>query len=214
MWLRFLYPTPKLDVRAVVVQKGQLLLVREAADGRWSLPGGWVDRGDSLSRAAEREVREESGYDVRAVKVLSVSNVDRKPGGRSMRVNIFRLLVRCELVSPEAQAIQGAETTEARFFNIQDLPELSATRVRPADIDRILQHHADPSRFADCDSGRRRPTGFCGIVAATDMGGRGSPTSAGSRRCERSERAKERARGRTMGSPALTSRLFLPCTCR
>jgi ADP-ribose pyrophosphatase YjhB (NUDIX family) len=40
MWLRFLYPTPKLDVRAVVLREGKLLLVREATDGRWSLPGG------------------------------------------------------------------------------------------------------------------------------------------------------------------------------
>jgi ADP-ribose pyrophosphatase YjhB (NUDIX family) len=134
MWLRFLYPTPKLDVRAVVPHEDQLLLVREATDGRWSLPGGWIDLGDSLSQAAEREVREESGYDVRAVKLLAVSNVDRMPGGRSMRVNIFRLLVQCELVSPEARAIQGAETTEARFFNPQ-----------------VLQHRADRSRSADFD---------------------------------------------------------------
>jgi ADP-ribose pyrophosphatase YjhB (NUDIX family) len=70
MWLRFLYPTPKLEVRAVVLREGKLLLVREATDGRWSLPGGCIDLGGSLSRAAEREVLEESGYEVNAVKLF------------------------------------------------------------------------------------------------------------------------------------------------
>src|SRR5450432_2611763 len=36
-------PTPKLDVRAAVFQGDAILLVREAADGLWSLPGGWAD---------------------------------------------------------------------------------------------------------------------------------------------------------------------------
>ncbi len=151
MWLRFLYPTPKLDVRAVVLHEAKLLLVHEATDGRWSLPGGWIDLGDSLSRAAAREVREESGYDVRAVKLISVSNVDHRPDGRRTRINLFRLLVQCELTSEEPGPIQGAETTEARFFSVDELPELSLARVRPADMERVLEHHLDPSRPADFD---------------------------------------------------------------
>jgi ADP-ribose pyrophosphatase YjhB (NUDIX family) len=151
MWLRFLYPTPKLDVRAVVLHEDKLLLVHEATDRRWSLPGGWIDLGDSLSRAAVREVREESGYDVEPVKLISVSNVAHRPDGRPTRINLFRLLVRCELVSDEPGPIQGAETTEARFFRVDELPELSPARVRPADIARVLEHHLDPGRPADFD---------------------------------------------------------------
>ena len=60
-----------------------------------------------------REVREESGYDVRPVKLLAVSNIDRTRDGRSMRVNVFRLFVQCELASEATRSIQGAETTEA-----------------------------------------------------------------------------------------------------
>ena len=60
------YPTPKIDVRAVVFRGDELLLVREAATGGWTLPGGWADVGDTPGEAAERETLEESGYRVKA----------------------------------------------------------------------------------------------------------------------------------------------------
>ena len=66
------YATPKVDVRAVVEQGGKLLFVREAQDGLWSLPGGWADLGESPREVAEREVREETGYAVRATKLLAL----------------------------------------------------------------------------------------------------------------------------------------------
>ena len=65
------YPTPKVDVRAVVFRGEELLLVRERRSGRWTFPGGWADAGDTPSRAAERETLEESGYRVKAGKVLA-----------------------------------------------------------------------------------------------------------------------------------------------
>jgi ADP-ribose pyrophosphatase YjhB (NUDIX family) len=151
MWLRYLYPTPKLDVRAVVFRDDELLLVHEAGGGGWSLPGGWVDLRESLGSAAVREVREESGYEVHAVKLLSVSNVDRRRDGRPMRVNVFRHFVQCELTSEEPRSIQGAETTEARFFAESDLPEVSPGRCTPAEMERIFEHHRDPDRPADFD---------------------------------------------------------------
>src|ERR1019366_3441386 len=66
------YATPKVDVRTAVFQNGRVLLVRETSDGRWSLPGGWADVGDTPSEVAAREVREESGYEVRVTKLLAV----------------------------------------------------------------------------------------------------------------------------------------------
>ncbi len=41
------HPTPKVDVRGAVFRDGRVLLVRERSDGRWTLPGGWADPGDS-----------------------------------------------------------------------------------------------------------------------------------------------------------------------
>src|SRR5688572_27139622 len=66
------YVTPKVDVRAAVFDRGRILLVKEVSDGRWSLPGGWADCGESAAEVTEREVREEAGLEVRATKVLAV----------------------------------------------------------------------------------------------------------------------------------------------
>jgi len=50
------YATPKVDVRGVVFRDKRLLLVRERADGLWTLPGGWADVNDAPSEAVEREI--------------------------------------------------------------------------------------------------------------------------------------------------------------
>ena len=66
------YATPKVDVRAMVYDEhGHILLVREKSDGGWTLPGGWCDTGESPSLSAEREVAEESGLQVRAVRLVA-----------------------------------------------------------------------------------------------------------------------------------------------
>ncbi|HEY7398069.1 MAG TPA: NUDIX domain-containing protein [Gaiellaceae bacterium] len=71
MWLRYLYPTPKLDVRAVAFRGEELLLVRDSADRRWSLPGGWIDLGESLAEAAVHEVPEVAFFDADDLPELS-----------------------------------------------------------------------------------------------------------------------------------------------
>ena len=55
------HPTPKVDVRGALVRDGKVLLVREVADGGWTLPGGWADIGEPPGASAEREFCEESG---------------------------------------------------------------------------------------------------------------------------------------------------------
>ena len=74
------YPTPKVDVRAGVFREAgagavEVLLVQEASDGRWSLPGGWADEEDSPRQSIEREVAEESGFRVRAVPNVGLINL-------------------------------------------------------------------------------------------------------------------------------------------
>jgi 8-oxo-dGTP pyrophosphatase MutT (NUDIX family) len=66
------HATPKVDVRAVAFRENAVLLVRERSEGRWTLPGGWADVGESPGEAVARETLEESGYRVRAVKVVAV----------------------------------------------------------------------------------------------------------------------------------------------
>ncbi len=71
------YATPKVDVRGVVFQDGKILLVQERSDGLWTLPGCWADVGDYPANAVVREIREESGYETRATKLLALLDRNR-----------------------------------------------------------------------------------------------------------------------------------------
>jgi ADP-ribose pyrophosphatase YjhB (NUDIX family) len=68
------YATPKVGVRGAVFDAaGRILMVRETADEhRWTLPGGWADVNQTPAQSVVREVFEESGYHVRAVKLAAV----------------------------------------------------------------------------------------------------------------------------------------------
>jgi hypothetical protein len=74
------HATPKLDVRGVVARDGRVLLVRGTDDGAWTLPGGWAEVGETPSQAVEKEVRQESGFEVRAAKLLAILNRDAGGG--------------------------------------------------------------------------------------------------------------------------------------
>ena len=144
------YETPKVDVRGVVFQDGRVLLVRELLDGgRWTLPGGWADVNDRPSEAVEREVREESGYRVRATKVLAV--YDRRLHGHTPPHlwGIYKLFFACELLGGEPSA--SVETAGAAFFAEDSIPELSLARVTPEEIVRLFEHFRHPDLPTDFD---------------------------------------------------------------
>jgi ADP-ribose pyrophosphatase YjhB (NUDIX family) len=151
VWLKQAYPTPKVDVRGVVFRDGRMLLVREVADGRWTLPGGWADVGESATEAVVREVQEESGYATRADRLIGVYNLDRLRNGKPLRPNVYKLFIRCELESQDARRMLGTETTEAAFFAQDELPELSVPRVSREQLDRAFAHERDPSLPPDVD---------------------------------------------------------------
>ncbi len=135
------YATPKLDVRGVVFRDDQILLVRERQDGLWTLPGGWVDVGDSPSEAVRKEVKEESGYDVRAVKLLMLYDRERH-GHPPLAWHIYKLFFLCQIDGGGPQS--GMETDEVGFFDEDALPDLSRTRVTPEEIHRLFEHHRNP----------------------------------------------------------------------
>ncbi|WP_315899191.1 NUDIX hydrolase N-terminal domain-containing protein [Paenibacillus cremeus] len=119
------YATPKVDVRGVVFQNNHILLVREKADGAWALPGGWADIGYSPSEIAVKEVREEAGFEVEAVKLLAVLDKkfhDHPPSP----YHVYKLFILCRIVG--GSALGGVETSEVGFFAEDDLPPLSVER--------------------------------------------------------------------------------------
>ena len=142
------YATPKLDVRGVVFRDDRILLVKELADGGWTLPGGWIDLNEPPSRAAEREVWEESGYQVRAVKLLGV--YDRNQHGYPASVfHSYKLFILCELLGGEPTT--SIETGGAEFFAEESLPPLSLPRTSLELLHRVFDFHRHPEWFADLD---------------------------------------------------------------
>jgi ADP-ribose pyrophosphatase YjhB (NUDIX family) len=135
------YATPKVDVRAAVFQNGKLLYVREREDGRWTLPGGWADVGQSAAESVVREVLEESGYEVKPAKLLAFYDRDKHSHPPILH-HSFKVFFRCELLGGSAQT--GYETTEVAFFGEDEIPELSLPRVLPEQIQHMYQHYRNP----------------------------------------------------------------------
>jgi ADP-ribose pyrophosphatase YjhB (NUDIX family) len=142
------YATPRVDVRAAVFEENRLLLVRERADGCWTLPGGWAEVGQSAAESIEREVREEPGFVVRAVKLLACWDRNKYPHP-PIPVHAYKLVFRCELLSGVAAA--STETTEVGFFAEDHIPALSLTRTLPEQIAFVFQCLRDPDALTAFD---------------------------------------------------------------
>jgi ADP-ribose pyrophosphatase YjhB (NUDIX family) len=135
------HATPKLDVRGVVFRAEEILLVHQ--DGSWSLPGGWVDVGESPSEAVVREVLEESGYRTRATKLLALLDRDRHDY-EPHAWHIWKAIFLCELAGAE-QGPLGSETDGAAFFDRNALPEpLRSGDATRAMVERAFEHLEQP----------------------------------------------------------------------
>ena len=82
------HATPKLDVRGAVFRDDAILLVEEASDRGWSLPGGWADVGETPSAAVEREVLEESGFRVEVALAPGFAQFKLRGRGRDVDFEI------------------------------------------------------------------------------------------------------------------------------
>ncbi len=142
------YATPKIDVRGVVFQDDKILLVKELKDGKWTLPGGWCDVGETPSRATEREVYEESGYRVRATKLLAVYDRNLHDHPPTL-MHIYKLFFLCELLGGEATT--SIETGGAEFFAQDTLPPLSTGRTTESELHRFFEHLRHPEWPTDFD---------------------------------------------------------------
>jgi ADP-ribose pyrophosphatase YjhB (NUDIX family) len=142
------YATPKVDVRAATFRDDTVLLVKERSDGLWTLPGGWADVGEGPSTATEREVREESGYEVRATRLLALydkAQHDHPPSP----YYAYTVYFDCELIGGTPSG--SIETDGVDFFAVNDLPSLSLIRVTPKLITRLFELHQNPNWPTDFD---------------------------------------------------------------
>jgi ADP-ribose pyrophosphatase YjhB (NUDIX family) len=143
------YATPKVDVRGVVFRESKLLLVREKSDGRWSLPGGWADVCESPAENAVREIYEESGLLTRALKILAVFDRSKHPHEPPFAFHVYKIFVLCSIIG--GKETPSSETDSVGFFGETEIPELSITRVTPAQVQRMFEHHRIPELPTDFD---------------------------------------------------------------
>jgi ADP-ribose pyrophosphatase YjhB (NUDIX family) len=141
------YITPKVDVRGAVVHEGKILLIQERADGMWAMPGGWADLGDSPATVAEREVREESGYRVKAEKVVAVMDANRIQPMEFYHA--YKIIFLCKLLEGEPRT--SHETLAVDFFDLAHLPPLSSYRTNEDMLEEVFAHVGNPDRLTAFD---------------------------------------------------------------
>ena len=141
------YSTPKIDVRGAIVRDGKILLVQERADGRWAMPGGWADLGNSPASVAEREVWEESGYQVKAEKVVAVLDANRIEPMEFYHA--YKIIFLCQFLGGEPRI--SYETLAVDFFDLHQLPPLSLLRTNEDMLQEVFAHVQDPHRPAAFD---------------------------------------------------------------
>lgn len=143
------YATPKVDVRGAVIRDKKILLVKEKIDGGWTLPGGWADPCQSPSEAVAREVFEESGFEVRVVKLAAVYDRSKHPHLPLMPFHLYKLFFLCEITG--GAPTESYETTGVEFFAEDNLPPLSISRTLPFQIARMFEHYRDRALPTDFD---------------------------------------------------------------
>jgi len=142
------YVTPKVEVRGAVFREGRVLLVREAADGRWTLPGGWADVNEAPSQAVAKEIEQESGLRARAVKLAALYDRSRHGHGESLH-HSWKAFFLCEVTGGEARG--SYETDAVGFFDPAGLPPMSLGRSTPRQVARMLEHWRQPGLATDFD---------------------------------------------------------------
>ena len=120
------YPSnPKVAVGAVVFKDGQVLLVRRGqppSEDLWAIPGGSVEIGETLQEAAEREILEETGVQIRAGEPVFTFDVIDRDRTAKIRFHYVIIDLAADYVSGDPKA--GDDAAEARWVAAQEINDL------------------------------------------------------------------------------------------
>lgn len=112
------YQTPKIGTRAVIFKENKILLVHEK-DDTWALPGGWCDVMESIRTNTVKEVFEESGLNVEAIKLIALQ--DRNEHNKPVYAySVCIAFVLCKVIDGNFK--ENSETTEIKYFSLNELP--------------------------------------------------------------------------------------------
>jgi 8-oxo-dGTP diphosphatase len=136
------YPDrPAVGVGGVVIASGRTLLIRRGSEplkGQWSIPGGMLETGETIAEGVARELREETGLDVRVLELIEVferifPDAEGVGGGPKARPRYHFVILDylCETAGGEAHP--GSDVTDVAWAREDELEKYqvspSATRV-------------------------------------------------------------------------------------
>lgn len=146
MFSKDVYPTPNVSCRTIIPNdNNEILLVREANSGTWSMPGGWCDLYKTPSEAAFAEVSQEAGVEPKMVRLLGI--LDRTPFKSNQNVPEY-VLVFVGNVDGKKFHEHCHETTDVKFFPIDNLPEMSR-KLSHDEIKRIIDAYKNNQTIFD-----------------------------------------------------------------
>ena len=135
------YQTPKLDTRSAIFQNDRILLVKES-NGKWALPGGWVDVNVSVRENAVKEVKEEAGLDVVVERVIAIQ--DRaKHNLPAYAYGVCKIFLLCSVIGGAFE--ENIETVESRYFGEEELPALAEEKSTASQIKMCFEAYRTPN---------------------------------------------------------------------
>ena len=115
---------------ALIVQDGKILLQRRTDNGRWGLIGGLLEMNETYEEAALREIREETGLEVRLDAFLGIFHNHNMVWGNGDAAHVICAFFTASIISGEPRIDE--ESYELRFFDKDEMPEMFAEDHRAA----------------------------------------------------------------------------------
>ncbi len=146
------YPKrPLIGVGALIFRRGRILMAqrgKQPLKGAWSLPGGAVETGESLDAAVRREVRAETGLEVKPVKVFEIFERIMRDSRGATEYHYVLIDYICRVTGGELRA--GDDACRVEWVRQRDLKELEITEGTLGVIERAYKEagagHARPGR--------------------------------------------------------------------
>lgn len=134
------YPdSPRVAVGAIVIQDGQVLLVRRGqppSEGLWAIPGGRVHLGETLQQAAEREIKEETGLSIHARDPVHTFDVILHDEAGRVRFHYVIVDLLADYVN--GTVCPGDDAREARWVTPDELERLPTNQTTREVLQKLL----------------------------------------------------------------------------